>query len=73
MRTITLSAVECRVILSALHSALAGDPSIGDYCWTAGEERAARAAVGKLTPDPAARTTTKSKARQPAEDDPREG
>ena len=51
MRNIRLSAVECRVILSALLSALAGCPSEGDYCWSAAEELAAQTAVEKLTPD----------------------
>ena len=51
MRIITFSAVECRVILSALFSALAGDSSVGDFCWSAAEERAAQSAIEKLTPE----------------------
>ena len=57
MRTITLSAVECRVIRSALASALAGDPSVGDFCWTFQEEAAAHRVMEKLTTVPSRGST----------------
>ena len=43
-----LTKLQAQTAREALHSALAGDPSEGDFCWTEREQKAADEAAHRL-------------------------